>query len=59
MGTTALAEAEAAARIIKVYGEDGSRASEEVINELKRVNDHPAGSSVLADYLRKWERAHP
>lgn len=58
MGTTALAEAEHLARIIKTYGAGGSSVSKEVVTELERTDD-VAGASALSEFLRNWERNHP
>ncbi|KAF8054920.1 hypothetical protein FPV67DRAFT_1681304 [Lyophyllum atratum] len=56
MKVTALAEAENATRIIRIFGSQGTQASQDVIKLLER--DENVGSYVLFDFLRQWEIDH-
>ena len=56
MGTTALAEAENATRIIKIFGDDGPRMSQDVVDMIER--DEVMGSGVLLNFLEQWEKDH-
>ncbi|KAF8067523.1 hypothetical protein FPV67DRAFT_1669403 [Lyophyllum atratum] len=53
MKVTALAEAENATRIIRIFGSQGTQASQDVIKLLER--DEIVGSYVLYDFLKQWE----
>lgn len=57
MGTTALAEAENAARIIRIFGKQGTREAKEVVNRLES-NEVFSGTGALYRFLTEWERDH-
>lgn len=54
--TTALAEAEHATKIISVFGNEGSRCSEEVVDMLEK--DEIQQTGALMAFLVQWEKDH-
>ncbi|KAJ7895217.1 hypothetical protein B0H14DRAFT_3634951 [Mycena olivaceomarginata] len=58
IGSTSLAEAENAARILKRYGEGGTDPAQAVINRVRMTEAKPKGAKVLYPFLLEWERAH-
>ena len=58
MGSTALAEAENATRILKHYGENGTDPAQAVIDRVHLKEDKPQGARVLYPFLVKWEKDH-
>ncbi|KAJ6558626.1 hypothetical protein DFH09DRAFT_1084139 [Mycena vulgaris] len=51
LGSTALAEAENAARILKSYGEDGSNPAQTVIDRFAMIEETPGGARCLYPFL--------
>ena len=54
--TTALAEAEHATKIISVFGNEGSRHSQEVVDMLEKEEVQRTGE--LMAFLVRWEKDH-
>ncbi|KAJ7223011.1 hypothetical protein GGX14DRAFT_656872 [Mycena pura] len=58
VGSTTLAEAENATRILKRYGENGTEPAQAVIDRVHLTEDKPQGARVLYPFLVKWEKDH-
>ncbi|KAJ7791510.1 hypothetical protein B0H14DRAFT_2624890 [Mycena olivaceomarginata] len=60
ISTTSLNEAINMTRIITIYGGDGANRSEEVIAEVKKIQEVDAlGASALKSFLQAWANDHP
>ena len=58
LGSTALAEAENAAKILNRYGEDGTNPAQEVLDRVAWIDDPPKGARVLYPFLVQWDKDH-
>ncbi|KAJ6628420.1 hypothetical protein B0H10DRAFT_1778157, partial [Mycena sp. CBHHK59/15] len=58
VGSTSLAEAENAVRILKHYGEGGSSPAQAVIDRIALKEDKPQGAKILYPFLVNWEKSH-
>ncbi|KAJ6544715.1 hypothetical protein B0H10DRAFT_1970099 [Mycena sp. CBHHK59/15] len=56
--STSLAEAENAARILKIYGENGTHPAQAVINCVALEEKPAGGAQKLYPFLVQWENAH-
>jgi hypothetical protein len=56
LATTALAEAEHATKIIPVFGNEGTRRSQEVVDILQKEEVQRTGA--LVTFLVLWEKDH-
>ncbi|KAJ6482391.1 hypothetical protein DFH09DRAFT_1330334 [Mycena vulgaris] len=58
LGSTTLAEAENAARILNRYGQDGTNPAQAVLDRVARIDDPPKGARVLYPFLVQWDKDH-
>ncbi|KAJ7431159.1 hypothetical protein FB451DRAFT_443183 [Mycena latifolia] len=58
LGSTAIAEAENAARILNIYGDNGTSPAQAVIDRVNLVEDPPKGARALYPFLLEWDKDH-
>ncbi|KAJ6620585.1 hypothetical protein B0H10DRAFT_1791635, partial [Mycena sp. CBHHK59/15] len=56
--STSLAKAENAARILKIYGANGTNPAQAVINRVALEENPAGGAQKLYPFLVQWEKAH-